>query len=182
MANSFSCIFHGLILNEILNETAFPLGPHFYTLTFSQVWSWELPSSRSTMVLLNHHSLSLVYNPSSVKVYASRLCLLLSPTISQAPSHSPIFTGHRYQVQSLSVLTSLCSIFADDWSNMLALTTPISSGANCVNITIIKYLIGPACCGFPVEVSLKYWFLLPSRISILPLVKLLNSFLTANVF
>ena len=72
MANSFSCIFPSLILNEILNETAFPLKPHFYILTFSKVWSWDLPSSRSTVVLLNHHSLSLVCNPSSIKVYVTQ--------------------------------------------------------------------------------------------------------------
>ena len=188
MANSFSCVFHGLILNEILHGTAFPLRPHFHTLTFSQVWSWELPSSKSTMVLLDHHPLGLVYNPSSVKVYAAQWCYAF---YSHLPFHKPPATlpvspdiGFRlglYLICPDVTLQYLCRWLIQHvgthnsyifWSKLCYY--------HHYQISYWSCLLWLPCWRFiylhPVELSLKYWFLLPSRISILPLVKLLNSF------
>lgn len=137
----FSCIFHSLVLNEILNEIPFSLSPHFSN-TFSRVWTWEPPSSRSTMVLLSHYSL----------VYTPRLLGFMSPNevplypflsmISQIPSHSPFFTediGLWCSPSFISILTPSCNVFADDPSNTSTHTIPKPSGADCLTIT--KYFI-----------------------------------------
>lgn len=119
-------------------------------LTFSWVWSWQLLSSRSAMVFLNHYFFTLVYNPSST----SSLCrpLRLFCTLSYLLSHQlPLtlpFSLKTYEVSVFLLSLSQCLQYLCSWPTQYIHThNAQSSGADCITTT--KYL-APSYSGFPV--------------------------------